>query len=181
MAETQGAGWYPDAYGWRWWDGSQWGPYAAPPPSGGSRPSQLGMWCHLGALLANLVAGGFGWIVPLVFYNTKADDRFVRHHASESLNIQLNLLALSIGGVLLAFVGLVGILPAFSVGGGGAFAVLIGVFVLVWVLLVGASITVLVWQIMASIRANRGEWYTYPFCLRWVKGQVPPEEQYPVW
>ncbi len=98
-------------------------------------------------MLAQLLGILTGFLAPLVIYLVARDDQpFVKHHAAESLNFQLTLLIGYIVSAVLMLV-LVGILTFFVVAIGG-----------------------LVLSIMATVAANRGEWYRYPINLRMVPG-----------
>lgn len=102
------------------------------------------MVAHLGSFVAAWLALGF--LAPLLVLLVKGTSSpFVRQHAVESLNFQLNALVWAGIGFLLIFVlvGLV-VLP------------LVGLWYLAFV-------------IIASVAANRGEDYRYPLILRLVR------------
>jgi len=124
----------------------------APTPGGGGYPLQSeertnALWAHLGSLLVNYLVscGLLGWIVPLVIRNgAGARSPFVRFHATESLNFSITIaIASVVSGVLMI--------------------VLIG-FILWPLVIIGG----LVLQILASVKANSGEWYRYPINLRMI-------------
>ena len=75
-------------------------------------------------------------------------DPYVRHHSAEALNFQITLF--------------IGYLASFAL-----MLVLIG-FLTFFVVWIGG----LVLMIMATMAANRGEWYRYPINLRLVPGAV---------
>jgi uncharacterized Tic20 family protein len=113
-----------------------------------ARPSDdertWGMAAHLGSFLAAWVA--LGLLAPLLVLLVKGkDSAYVRHHAMESLNFQLNAL------------------------------VWIGIAVVLMLVLVGFVILPLVglWYVgfvvAASVRANNGVWYRYPAIIRIVR------------
>jgi uncharacterized Tic20 family protein len=105
-----------------------------------------GMWTHLGALIAWLFTGLLGWVVPLIIMQTRGQQSaFVRHQSVESLNFQLTLLIIVVVSIPLAFV-------------------IIGIFTLI-----AAGIIGIVFPILGSIAANRGEPYRYPLNFRMVK------------
>lgn len=144
------AGWYPDAGGQlRWWDGARWGelanaaPAAPARPFGGTDPRTM-------AMLAQLLAIFTGFLGPLVIYlvNGPDGDRFVRHHAAEALNFQITYLIFLFASAvaLLLLVGII-LLPVVLIGG-------------------------LVLEVVATVAANRGEWYRFPVNLRLVPGAV---------
>ena len=104
-----------------------------------------GMFCHLSALAGFVIP--FGNIIgPLIVYSMKKDEyAFVADQGKESLNFQISVL------IYLA-VSLVTIV------------LLIGLMFLVLIPLISLILTVL-----ASVRANDGEYYRYPLCIRFIK------------
>jgi uncharacterized Tic20 family protein len=130
---------------------------AAPPPPGYSPPAYPGggtlspqeertwaMLAHLSALLGLVV--GLSFIGPLVVMLTQGQKSpFVRDQAVEALNFQITTYLATIVGVVLILV-LVGL-------------ILLPIIGLLW----------LVFTIMASVAANKGERYRYPFNIRLVK------------
>ncbi|MBN2514243.1 MAG: DUF4870 domain-containing protein [Sedimentisphaerales bacterium] len=99
----------------------------------------LGMLCHLLGLFTSFVG-------PLVIWLIKKDTMpYVDYHGKESLNFQITLaIAYFVAGL--------------------SFLCAIGV-VLVPVL----GLLHLIFCIIASIAASKGEYYKYPFCMRLVK------------
>ena len=102
------------------------------------------------ATLSHILAiiGGFGFIPPLIIWLIKKDDpnaSFVTENAKESLNFQLTVLILAVIFCVLI-------------------AVIIGIF-----LLVALGIANLVLVIIATLRANEGKIYRYPFNFRLIK------------
>ena len=106
----------------------------------------FGMLCHLLAL-CGYVGIPFGNIVgPLVIWLIKKDEYpFVDDQGKESINFQITM---TLAGVVC----------------GVLFLVVIGLFLLLALLVVN-----LVFIIIATIKANNGEAYRYPFCLRLIK------------
>ena len=105
-----------------------------------------GMLCHLSAL-TGFFTGGLGNIIaPRVVWLIKKEEMpFVDEQGKEALNFQITMLiAALVSGVLML--------------------VLIG-FLLIFVV----AIFDLVMVIIASIKANDGEHYRYPFTLRLIK------------
>jgi uncharacterized Tic20 family protein len=133
----------------RWWDGQQWGQLAEQvpaqtPAAGGSVSDAKTM-----AMLAQLLGIFTGFLGPLIIYLINGEkDPFVRHHSAEALNFQITLVIAYIVSFVLMLV-------------------LIG-FVLFFVVWIGS----IVLMIMATIAANRGEWYRYPFNIRLVPGAI---------
>jgi uncharacterized Tic20 family protein len=143
-------GWYPAPDGTtRWWDGSQWG-VAAPATSPATAASTGAVSDDPGlAVLAHVLGIFTGFLGPLVIYLVaKPEQPFTKHHAAEALNFQITVTI----AYIVSFV---------------AIFLLIGIIMLplVWI---GS----LVLMIMASIAANRGEWYRYPVNIRLVPGAV---------
>ena len=120
---------------------------AGQPESAGASTNDERTWgaiAHAGSFVAAWLA--LGILAPLgVLLFRGNSSAFVRHHAVESLNFQINALfwlAVSIPLILL-IVGIL-LLPV------------IGAWYLVFV-------------ILASVRANRGEWYRYPMIFRVIR------------
>lgn len=120
-------------------------PYAPPPYGGPNPPMNPGdekLWAtliHLGGLLVS-------FLVPLIGYLVLKDrGPFIRAHSATALNFQLTLLIAYFVGFILTFV-------------------IIGIFVVL-----AAWVCALVFAIIAAIKANQGEWYTYPLAIPFVK------------
>ena len=95
------------------------------------------------AILSHILTIVVWLFAPLVIYLIKKDEsKFVAEHAKESLNFQIT-------------VTLVCIL---------LFITIIGIFLL-WI----AGIIALILVIVATIKANEGKLYRYPFTLRLIK------------
>ena len=101
------------------------------------------MLAHLLSFVAAWVALGFvaPMVVMLVFGPRSA---YVRAHSVESLNFNLSWLLYSVVGVLLIFIG-IGIL-----------------------ILIALGIAYLFLIVIASVRANNGEFFRYPLTIRFV-------------
>jgi uncharacterized protein len=123
-------------------------PPASPPPYGGPSvpaamsPSDEKLWStlvHLGGLF-------FGFLAPLVGYLVLKDrGPFVRAHTATALNFQLTLLiAYVVGGILtIVFIG--------------------------FLILFAAYVLNIVFCIIAAVKANKGEWYTYPLTIPFLR------------
>jgi hypothetical protein len=118
------------------------------PPSthpGDLRPDELtwGAAAHWSALVAAIVALSF--LGPLIVMLTKGSESpYVRRQAVESLNFQLSILIYGVVSFILCFV-IVGF-------------ILLPVVGIIW----------LVFTIIATVRASRGEEYRYPLTIRMV-------------
>src|SRR5215204_5095755 len=123
-------------------------------PPGGGQPGQpplsadqerlWGMLAHLLSFVAAYIALGFvaPLVVLLVFGPRSA---FVRAQAVESLNFNLSWLLYAIVSVVLIFIG-IGIL-----------------------LLIALGLAYLVLIVIASVRANAGEFFRYPLTIRFIR------------
>ena len=123
------------------------------PPSGGgplvpstAEERTFAMLTHLSSLVG-YIGVPFGSIIgPLVFWLIKKDTMpFVREHGKEALNFNITvLIALAVSGVLTV--------------------ILIG-----FAMLAVVAVFHIVFTIIAAMRANRGELYTYPLTIRFLK------------
>jgi hypothetical protein len=104
-----------------------------------------GMFCHLSALSGFIIP--FGNVIgPLIIYSLKKDEyAFVADQGKESLNFQTSVL------IYLIICGL-------------AVLLVVGIFLLMIVGLLALILTV-----VAAVKANDGEYYRYPFCIRFIK------------
>jgi uncharacterized Tic20 family protein len=104
-----------------------------------------GMLCHLLAFAGFFVP--FGNIIgPLVMWLVKKDEMpFVDDQGKEVLNFQISMTIYTFVALLLCLI-------------------LIGI-----PLLLALLIADLVLTIIGAIRANSGEWYRYPFTIRFIK------------
>ena len=132
-------------------------PPAGPPPGGppaGGRPAGppmspdqerlWGMLAHLLSFVAAYLALGFvaPLVVLLVFGPRSA---YVRAHAVESLNFNLSWLLYAVVGGILLIVG-IGLL-----------------------ILIALGLAYLVLVVIASVRANNGEFFRYPLTIRFMR------------
>jgi uncharacterized Tic20 family protein len=103
------------------------------------------MLCHIGAFAGYIIP--FGHIIaPLVIWLIKKDESpFVDDQGKESLNFQISMSIYAIIALLLTLV-------------------VIGV-----VFLIAVVIFDVVMVIIAAVRANNGERYRYPLCMRFIK------------
>ena len=106
------------------------------------------MWstfAHLGFVAGMVIPFG-NVIAPLVIWLVFKDrSSYVDYHGKEALNFQITVtLAMIASGILILL--------------------LIGIF-----LLIGVVLLALVFSIMAAIKANNGEYYEYPFTIRFIR------------
>ena len=121
-------------------------PYGGPPGQRPLPPDQERLWAMLAHLLSFVAAYLFlGFVAPLIVLLVFGQrSAYVRAHAVESLNFNLSWLLYAIVSVVLIFIG-IGIL-----------------------LLLALGIAYVVLIVIASIRANAGEFYRYPLTIRFV-------------
>ncbi len=107
----------------------------------------MGMLTHLLAL-SGFVGVPFGSIVgPLVIWLMKKDEvPFVDDQGKESLNFQIT--------VLIAMIVLSPTICLFGIG---------------IILIMGVAVAAIVLTIIASVKANQGTWYRYPYTMRLIK------------
>jgi uncharacterized protein len=128
-------------------------PGGGPPPSGGPpgqpplAPEQERLWAMLAHLLSFVAAYvALGFVAPLVVLLVFGPrSAYVRAHAVESLNFNLSWLLYSIVALFLFIIG-------------------IGILILA---ALGIAYVVLI--VIASLRANNGEFFRYPLTIRFVR------------
>lgn len=154
---TTEPGWYFDGTQQRWWDGTSWGPIQT-----SSDDSTFATLSHLGSVL-----GGF--VLSLVMYLISKDGRRpeTRRHAREALNFQLTFMIVYIPAVIAYVVFVFSTADGTGDEASAGFFLGFGSFML-FVLV--TSVLAIVFGVRGAIRANRGEHYRYPICIRFIKG-----------
>jgi uncharacterized Tic20 family protein len=125
------------------------------------------MLCHLAALAGFIFPLGTV-IGPLIVWQIKKNELpEIDPHGKESVNFQLTVLILNIIATFIIF-SILGIgfgfgqlwrSPLSLLGGGFGLGIILAIInVLAWVL-----------AIVAGIKANNGEFYKYPFAIRFIK------------
>lgn len=118
-----------------------------PPYGGGAQPSQPlnpadeKLWAtliHVGGIFFNFIPALIGYLV------LKDRGPFVRAHSATALNFQLTLLIAEVVGWLTSWL-------------------IIGLFIVA-----AAYVLRIVFSIIAALKANKGEWYTYPLAIKFV-------------
>ena len=105
-----------------------------------------GMFCHLAAFAGFVIPYAGNIIGPLVIWLIKKDESsFVNDQGKESLNFQISMTIYGIVAFLLCFV-VIGI----------PILVALGIY---WLIIV----------IVACVKANSGEKFRYPLCIRFIK------------
>ncbi|WP_307859235.1 DUF4870 domain-containing protein [Herbiconiux sp. SYSU D00978] len=130
---------------------------AAGAPLSAQEDRQWAMFSHLFSVIAYVITSGtLGWAPALVIYLIFKDrGRFTREQAKEALNFHITVVIAAIALVILTIV-----LTLVTFGLFGFVAP---------VLFVALGIYALVFGIIATVRANRGEAYRYPATIRFVK------------
>ena len=109
------------------------------------------MWAHISTFSNAIVPLG-NFIGPIVIWQLKKNEsEFVADQAKEALNFQITLMIYIVISILLVFI-------------------FIGVF-----LIIGLVLFSLIIVIVAGVRANNGEYYRYPMCIRLIS-----QKKYPV-
>ncbi len=94
---------------------------------------------------------------PLVVWLMRREDPVVEPHARAALNFQLSILIYFVGGIVLAFLAAITIVGLVITG-----LVIILLFILV--------VLELVFALLGTLAASRGERYVYPMSLELIKG-----------
>jgi len=123
-------------------------PPPPPPPQqpyGGGSPQLSPADEKLWATLVQIGGILFNWIPALIGYLVLKDrGPFVRAHTATALNFQITIfLAYIVGGIL-------------SI-------VVVGIFIII-----AAWVVNIVFSIIAAVKANQGEFYTYPIAIKFV-------------
>ncbi len=103
-----------------------------------------GMFCHLSALSGFIIPFG-NLIGPLIIYSMKKDEySFVADQGKESLNFQISVMIYLVSG---------GVISIFFVG---------------FFLITAIALASLILSVIASVRANDGEYYRYPLSIKFI-------------
>ncbi|GAA2742191.1 hypothetical protein GCM10009868_11210 [Terrabacter aerolatus] len=151
-------GWYPDPSGQlRWWDGYSW--TATTMPQTMPQPRSDTTWAvlsHVSFLVLPVIA-------PLVIRLTAGkEDPFVKHHATEALNVQI--LFTVVWNVLIG--SLIVATATANPDDVNPPALLFVAFPLAFL----AGATVLGMSIRGAVQASRRVWWRYPLSIRFVRG-----------
>lgn len=116
------------------------------------------------AMLAHALQLIGSWIAPLIIFLVNRKSRFVSFHALQALLLQV----VHVIVVVISFVGwFVLMFTTLFVQGtakppGQPPVVLFLLFPLLWLVLIGTWITILIFVIIYTVKAGRGEWAEYP-------------------
>ena len=105
------------------------------------------MFCHLAGLAAYIVPVVIsGIIAPLIVWQIKKDEHpFIDEHGKEAVNFQISILLYSLISIPFIFICI-----------GIAMLVAVGIYDIVFLLI-------------AAVKANNGQRYRYPLCIRFIK------------
>jgi uncharacterized membrane protein len=128
------------------------------------------------ALLAHLLMAFTGFIGPLVIFCVKQDSRFVKFHSLQALVWQALYMVLVFAGMATFFLVIFSSLvhnppPPHSQGPPPGFVFLVP---LVWLGFMGGWVVNLILGVVYAIKANRGEWATYPIFGKWLLPEGTP-------
>lgn len=124
--------------------------YSAPPPPGEYQPvqpmspSDEKLWStliHIGGIFFSFIPALVGYLV------LKDRGPFVRAHTQTALNFQISIVIYSIGLTIISIL---------TIGIGA-------------LLFIPFGIAVLVFMIIAAVKANNGEYYKYPLTIEFIK------------
>ena len=110
------------------------------------------MFCHLAGLAGFVIPVVIsGIIAPLIIWQIKKDEHpFIDENGKEAVNFQISISLYMVIGIVACLVTCIGaVLIPFL-------AVALGIFDLVFLLI-------------AALKANNGEHYRYPICIRFIK------------
>ena len=112
-------------------------------------PEDEKLWAtlvHVGGIFFGIFPALIGYLV------LRNRGPFVREHTATALNFQLSMLIYVFAGTLIS-------IPLMFVGIG---------FITIWLIPSVASVLVLIFSIIAAVKANQGQFYTYPLAIRFV-------------
>jgi uncharacterized protein len=140
-------------------------PYANPIGTAAQlSPAEEKQW----AILTHVLGIFFGFISAIVIYVLFKDrGPFIRAHAITEWNLQLTMLILQFLGFALSFSSFFSSFGAqYS---GSAAPPSLGLFFVGYFLLIGLRVLSTIFGIIASVAANRGNYYRYPIAFRFAK------------
>ncbi|MGP8300914.1 DUF4870 domain-containing protein [Streptomyces inhibens] len=147
--------------------------YGTPPPA----PStSAAMWSHLGALLTITAGtamccglGAFlGWIFPMSIRGNERHrhDPYVRHHATQALNFGITQAVMAALGVLLYFVSAVIFATAATETQRNGAGLAVPLLTVIGIM-AAYGIAGMVCAVIGTVKATRGELWTYPRLIAW--------------
>lgn len=159
-------------------------PYSSSPPhESSSNDHSLGMWMHLGPLLAILL----NIFIPIPFlslivaiglyYMYRDKSAFAKANGVESVNFQITLTIIGVAILIISMVFFGGSMMRMLMGSNAGDEAasdagvmgMISTSILVGIIYFLIVMVAIVLMIIGSIRANNGTVYHYPFSLRFMK------------
>jgi uncharacterized Tic20 family protein len=133
------------------------------------------------AFFAHLLQIFTGFMGPLVILVIKQNSPFVKFHALQALMWQLCYMALFLSGfAFVFFAAFVGVFHEISrPHNPSAFPAFFLLFPLLWLFAVGSWVANVILGAVYGIKANRGEWASYPIIGRWCLGKLAPDATSP--
>ena len=128
------------------------------------------------AMLANLLMAFTGFIGPLIIFVVKQNSRFVKFHSLQALlwhAIYMGLIFLLMAVFFVATFSSLIHNPPQPHNNQAPPAGFFVFFPLIWLTLLGGWVLNLILGVVFAIKANRGEWATYPIYGKWLL----PEKQ----
>lgn len=125
------------------------------------------------AMLAHLLMAFTGFIGPVVILAVKQDSRFVKFHSLQAVIWQAIYMALAFVMMAILFAAMFSMVihnpppsaPAHAEGPPPAFVYF---FPVLWLGFVGGGVVNVILGVVYAIKANRGEWATYPVYGKWL-------------
>jgi|SRR5271157_4338345 len=122
------------------------------------------------ALLAHLLSAFTGLIGPLVIFCVKQNSRFVKFHSLQAVIWHAIYMGMIFVCVMLFFAGMMASLihnppPPHSQGPPPTFVYFVP---LLWLGIMGGWVVNLIVGVVYGVKANRGEWATYPVFGKWL-------------
>ena len=142
----------------------------------------IATFMHLGAFSKYFIPFG-NYIIPVLLWTTnKEKSEFIDKHGKEAINFQLSILLYTVILGMFSFpffifnvFGDVTIYDLFHLDGisinfsdAGGFRTLIGTSFIGVIALIGFFLEI-IFVITATLKANNGEFYKYPLCIRFIK------------
>lgn len=125
------------------------------------------MLCHIAAL-AGLFFGLGNIIGPLLVWQIKKNELpEIEPHGKEALNFQITITLINIVAAVV-LIGFVGAAFGFRSYWRSPFAILSGGFGLGSIILI-INLAAWILAVVAGLKANNGEFYKYPFAIRFIK------------
>ena len=122
------------------------------------------------AILAHALQMPGWWIAPLIILLVKKESKFVRFHATQVLLLQGAYFAMVITAVVVMFATIFASIPRGGAPPSTEPPAAVFLFMpFFWLLMMGMGVLILVFTILYSIKAGKGEWAEYPVLGRLAK------------